>query len=97
MSPQLLDNNSRESAQALSFNSVKKHFQDGVSFVKDEILDIYDRAGSCINKMVLPVNNFLKDLTQIENELHLEHTKECIGAGVFDFNHSFAGKLEENY
>ena len=46
--------------------------QDGVSFIKDEFNALYDKTGHYLNRMVLPVNNFLKDLTQIDTELQQE-------------------------
>ena len=50
--------------------------QDGVSFIKEELSVFYHETGQCLNKMALPVNNFLKDLTQIETELLQEVSKE---------------------
>ena len=50
--------------------------QDGVSFIKEEFHSFYNTTGQYLNKMVLPVNNFLKDLTQIENEFQQEVSKE---------------------
>jgi hypothetical protein len=50
--------------------------QDGVSFIKEEFSVFYHETGQCLNKMALPVNNFLKDLTQIETELLQEVSKE---------------------
>jgi hypothetical protein len=77
---------------------------DGINVIKDEFLDIYDKAGSYItNKVVLPVNNFLKDRTQIESELQLELTKEYITTcqdnpeALLFGNGSFPCNLEQNY
>jgi hypothetical protein len=50
--------------------------QDGVSFIKEEFSSFYNTTGQYLNKMVLPVNNFLKDLTQIELELQQEVSKD---------------------
>lgn len=52
--------------------------QDGMSFIKDEFSSLYDKTGQALNRMVLPVNNFLKDLTQIETELQQEVSKESV-------------------
>lgn len=82
------------SQSLISLNSVVKHFQDGVSFVKEELMDMYDKAGESLSKLVLPVNNFLKDRTQIESELQLEYTKEHICGGQHG---GYTGYLEENY
>ena len=50
--------------------------QDGVSFIKEEFSFFYHEAGLSLHKMALPVNNFLKDLAQIENELLQEISKD---------------------
>ena len=89
----------------ISLNSaVKKHLHDGVNFMKEEIMDMYDKAGTCLTKMASPVNNFLKDLGQIENELKLEYVKDCIcNSPSEEINRmafgtgSLPGYMEENY
>lgn len=50
--------------------------QDGVSFFKEEFSTFYHETGLCLNRMALPVNNFIKDLPQIETELLQEVSKE---------------------
>lgn len=50
--------------------------QDGVSFFKQEFTSFYHETGLCLNRMALPVNNFIKDFTQIETELLQEVSKE---------------------
>mgnify|MGYP003481465857 FL=1 len=50
--------------------------QDGVSFIKEEFSVFYHETGQWLNKIALPVNNFLKDITQIETELLQEVSKE---------------------
>lgn len=50
--------------------------QDGVSFIKEEFTSFYHESGQCLNRMSIPVNNFLKDHTQIETELLQEISKE---------------------
>ncbi|HEX7906442.1 MAG TPA: hypothetical protein VF487_21355 [Chitinophagaceae bacterium] len=87
-----------------SYSHAKKHLQDGVAFVKEEIMDIYDTAGSCLTKMVLPVNNFLKDLTQIEEEFQHEINREMQPVKVVNHNcniipieQALSGYMEENY
>jgi len=77
---------------------------DGINVIKDEFLDIYGKAGSYLaNKVVLPVNNFLKDLGQIDTELQLELTKEYIiscrdNSDTYPFgNGHFPCNLEQNY
>ena len=59
-----------------SYDQAKKQAEDCVSYIQDRVLIInegfsvfYYETGQCINKMALPVNNFLKDISQIESEL----------------------------
>jgi len=52
------------------------YIQDGVSFLKAEFSSFYHESGQCLSRMSLPVNNFLKDHTQIETELLQEISKE---------------------
>jgi hypothetical protein len=46
--------------------------QDGASFLKDEFVAFYEESGHCLNRMLLPVNNFIKDLQQIDLDLKKE-------------------------
>src|SRR5688572_29048141 len=62
-----------------SYDHARKHLQGGVTVIqesitviKDEFLGIYDKAATIVNKMALPVNNFIKDLTQIDAEFQAE-------------------------
>ncbi len=76
--------------------------QDGVFFIKEEISNIYDKTGQYLNKMVLPVNNFLKDLTQIDSELQQEVSKESAHLMYLDghmvpVEQALARPMEENY
>lgn len=50
--------------------------QDGVSFIKEEFSVFYHETGRCLNWMSLPINNFIKDRTEIESELLQEVSKE---------------------
>src|SRR5688572_13739825 len=83
--PEVLDENKTTINSFLkqSYDQAKKGLeggvnliQDGVSFIKDEFNSLYDKTGVYLNKMVLPVNNFLKDLGQIESEFQQEVSKE---------------------
>ena len=76
-----------------SYSAAKKQIQEGVTIIKEEIVTIYETAGTYLQRVVLPVNNFLKDLTQIDKELQVEIIKEKISTGDLNFN----GLLEENY
>ena len=89
-----------------SYSHAKKQLQDGahliqggISVIREEIMDIYDRAETYLSKkVVLPVNNFLKDHLTIESELQLEHVKAQFHDAPFSQD-GFAACyfLEENY
>ena len=62
-----------------SYNHAKKQVQDGmdylnesVSSLKDGFSFMHDRTSYCLNRMALPINNFLKDLSEIDMELQKE-------------------------
>lgn len=76
-----------------SYVQAKKQLQEGVTVIRDEFSSMYDKAGSYFTRMALPVNNFLKDLSQIEKELQLELNKEQLQAG----HPVLPVYLEENY
>ena len=84
-----------------SYTHAKKQFQDGVNAFRDELREIGHTAGACFDFFALPVNNFLKDIRQIEEEfqegpaeetsypnIHIVPITEAI---------STAGPMEENY
>ncbi len=76
--------------------------QDSVSFIKDEFSAIYDKTGHYLNRMAMPVNNFLKDLSQIENEFMHEISKESqqlisMNGHLMPVEQVLAQPMEENY
>ena len=76
--------------------------QDGMSFIKDEFSAIYDKTGHYLNRMALPVNNFLKDLSQIEQELLHEVSKESqqlisMDGRLVPVEQVLSQPMEENY
>ncbi|RYY64449.1 MAG: hypothetical protein EOO13_18475, partial [Chitinophagaceae bacterium] len=53
----------------ISDNSFSGNIQSGLTFLRDGINDAIDKTGDCLNnRIVNPVNNFLKDLTQMDHE-----------------------------
>ena len=86
-----------------SYSQAKKQLEGGVSFIKEEFSVLYDKTGHYLNKMVLPVNNFLKDLTQIEAELLHEVSKEspqliCLNGEMVPIEQVLSlNQMEENY
>ncbi len=102
------------SENVISFNSVirqsytqaKKHLQDGITVIKDEFIGIYDKAEAYFNIIALPVNNFLKDLTQIEAEFRQELKNEpdqytetitILTCNIIPIEQAMNSRMEENY
>lgn len=76
-----------------SYLQTKKQLQGSVTVIRDEFSSMYDKAGSYFSRMAMPINNFLKDLSQIEKELQLELSKEQLQGG----HCSLPVYMEENY
>lgn len=93
LSPELLNENK------MSINSfLRESYSQAKSFIRDE----YDRTRDYINRMSLPVNNFLKDLSQIETELIEENTKSSTQYMLLDgqlipVEQVLLRQMEENY
>jgi hypothetical protein len=50
-----------------TYSAARKQVQEGMNFIKEELNGIRDKTANCVNNIVvLPVNNFLKDFSQIE-------------------------------
>ena len=85
-----------------SYNQAKKQLEDGVSFFKEEFSAIYDKTGQYLDRMVLPVNNFLKDLKQIDSELIQEISSESteiffLNGRITTIDQALTLPMEENY
>lgn len=84
-----------------SYNFASKHVQDGVHFIKEEISGLYDITTSCLGRMALPVNNFLKDIAQIDaefkTELNIMPDPAAIPGMVNLHEAISSGCMEENY
>jgi hypothetical protein len=63
-----------------SYSQAKHQIQEGVNFFKEEVTDICDKAGNYLHRIALPINNFLKDLSQIDCELKLEIYRDSFRA-----------------
>src|SRR5687767_11972193 len=64
-----------------SYSNAKKNIQDGMNFFKDEFSAFYNKTGTYINQMMLPVNNFVKDISEIETELLQEKSNDPAASG----------------
>ena len=87
-----------------SYDHAKKSLQGGVNVIhesitviKEEFIGIYDKAATYMNKMALPVNNFLKDLTQIDAEFQAELGPSTTRHGIVPIEEALKGRMEENY
>ena len=85
-----------------SYKQAKKQVGNSVSFIKEEFSFIYDKTSICLNRMALPVNNFLKDLTQIESEFQQELNKESgqfmyLQGKIVPVEEVLSQPMEENY
>lgn len=85
-----------------SYQHAKQHLQDGVLFFRTEFSFIHNKSSEYLTKMILPVNNFLKDITQIETELEQELAKEtthclCIDGQMVPAEIVLSQPMEENY
>jgi hypothetical protein len=83
-----------------SYSQVAQHMQDGISFFKVELFDMYKQAETCVNWMMLPVNNFLKDPCQIENEFLLEADNGpgfITPCNIIPLEIALQSPMEENY
>lgn len=92
-----------------SYDHAKKQLQDGVNaiqqgygVIKDEFIGIYDKAAGYMQKFSLPVNNFLKDLAQIEAEFQAENSVRTTGLStppncIIPIEEAIKGRMEENY
>jgi hypothetical protein len=102
--PDVLDENKMTIHSFLrqSYNSAKKQIRDGVSFFKDEFSTMYEKADQYFDRMMLPVNNFLKDPTQIDSELFQEISKDSpelifLDGKMVPVEQALAQPMEENY
>lgn len=83
-----------------SYSNAKKNINDGVNFFKDEFSAFYNKTGTYINQMMLPVNNFVKDLTQIDTELQQERSSDPAASAhghLVPIEKALRSPMEENY
>lgn len=58
-------------------SDAQQFFKEGTSFIKEELSSLYMKAENHLQKMALPINNFLKDMVQLEQEIEYESKKQC--------------------
>lgn len=85
-----------------TFSDTKKEIGEGLSFFKEEITDKINKTGEYLNHLVMPVNNFIKDLTQIDKEFEAERLKSneyciCLNGQMVPASEVLNMPMEENY
>ncbi len=83
-----------------SYSSAKKNIQDGVTFFKDEFSAFYNKTGTYINQMMLPVNNYLKDTAEIETDLQQQKSNDPAASHyghLVPIEEALRSPMEENY
>ena len=91
-----------------SYEHTKKQIEHGVhfinnqvSFIKEELTTLYDRTGDIFQNMMSPVNNFLKDSSQMERDF-LADAGEIIpfsspSCSIIPIEIALLSPMEENY
>ena len=87
-----------------SYTHARKHIQDGITVIRDEFIGIYDKAESYFNIIAQPVNNFLKDLGQIDADFQREQSLDALQfnasgprGNIIPIDQAIHGYMEENY
>lgn len=86
-----------------SYTSAKDQITHSISAFREELTGFYNKAGNCISDMTSPVNNFLKDFTQIDTELNYELSKVNVQDDHSPFSNfvpieqALHSPMEENY
>jgi hypothetical protein len=85
-----------------TFTETRREISESLFSFKDGLSDTMHKTGSYINNLVLPVNNFLKDLTQIEKEFAEENTRNevfciCLDGQMVPAEEVLNLPMEENY
>lgn len=77
----------------------QQFLKEGTSFIKDELTLLYAKAENHLQKMALPINNFLKDIKQMDREIEYESKKQsgliCEG-NVVPLEQALLSPMEEN-
>ena len=85
-----------------SMKEKRQVIADGLSNFKEGMSDAFDETRSYVHLLTLPVNNFLKDLSQIDNdfEAELKKTSEysiCLNGKMIPASEVLTMPMEENY
>ncbi len=86
-----------------TLSETRKEISDGFTLFKDGISDKLNKTGAYIkNDLVLPVNNYLKDISEIEKEFEAERNNNaeyciCMEGKMVPAEEVLKMPMEENY
>ena len=85
-----------------TYNDQKEKLSECVDIFKDGLTEAFNVTSSCVNSVLLPINNFIKDLTQMEEEFRQEHLKNeeqyiCLEGQMISRAEVVTLPMEENY
>lgn len=87
----------------LADSNFSENIQSGLSMLREGINNAVDKTGDCINNhLVNPVNHFLKDFTQMDQEFQKVQETEhefriCLNGEYIAAKDVLKMKMEENY
>jgi hypothetical protein len=89
-----------QSFLSASHSETRNYLSKQTSFFKEEVNALYNSASQQLQMILLPVNNFLKDITDIDKEIEYESKKQagvvCEGNFV-PLEQALLSPMEENY
>jgi hypothetical protein len=85
-----------------SYDIARKQLHHGVTYFREEFISLQDKTSQCIERMLLPVNNFLKDIAQMEAEFRQELNQDpanhvYLGGQLLPVEKVLSQPMEENY
>ncbi|HEX7844312.1 MAG TPA: hypothetical protein VF476_00850 [Chitinophagaceae bacterium] len=85
-----------------TFNEKKEMLTECVTVFKEGLTGAFHFTTSCVSSIILPINNFLKDLDQMEEEFKQEHIRNeknyiCLEGQMILRNDVLSMPMEENY
>jgi len=85
-----------------SMKEKRQVISHGLSHFKDGVAGAFDETKSYVHLLTLPVNNLLKDLSQIDQDFEEELRKNkeyciCLNGKMIPANEVLSMPMEENY
>ncbi len=85
-----------------TYNDQKEKLTECVNIFKEGLSEAFSMTSSCVSTVMLPINNFIKDFTQMEEEFRQEHLKNeeqyiCLEGQMIPRTEVISMPMEENY